>query len=128
MEIYERIMNRRKELGLTADAVADALGVSRSTIYRYESAYIEKVPLSSLEPLAKVLKTTPQFLMGWECDPDGFGQNDINHHLSTDETELIGNYNSLNIEGKKKLVERSRELLALGYKKGSLPEASSDTA
>ncbi len=69
MEIYERIMNRRKELGLTADEVADALGVSRSTIYRYESAYIEKVPLSSLEPLAKVLQTTPHYLMGWDNAP-----------------------------------------------------------
>jgi repressor LexA len=66
MTIYERIKNRRKELGLSADDVAEALGVSRATIYRYESSYIEKVPITSLEPLANVLKCTPAYLMGWE--------------------------------------------------------------
>lgn len=65
MTIYERIKNRRKELGLSAEAVADALGVSRATIYRYESSEIEKLPTSTLEPLAKILRTTPAYLMGW---------------------------------------------------------------
>ena len=31
MEVYERIKARRKELGLSADDVAAALGVSRAT-------------------------------------------------------------------------------------------------
>ena len=35
-------------------------------IYRYESNYIEKMPTTILEPLAKVLQTTPAYLMGWE--------------------------------------------------------------
>ena len=30
MTIYERIKKRRKELGLTADQVADSLGISRA--------------------------------------------------------------------------------------------------
>lgn len=58
--------NRRKELGLPADAVAAALGVSVATVYRYENGEIEKVPGSVLEPLAKVLNTTPAYLMGWD--------------------------------------------------------------
>lgn len=65
MEVYERIKNRRKELGLTADNVADALGVSRATIYRYESADIEKLPTTILEPLSKILHCSPAYLMGW---------------------------------------------------------------
>lgn len=67
--IYERIRQRRKELNLSADEVAKALNVSRATIYRYESSEIEKLPLNILEPLAKVLKTTPSYLMGWEESP-----------------------------------------------------------
>ncbi len=66
MEVYERIKNRRKELGLSADNVADALGVSRATIYRYESADIEKLPTTILEPLSKILHCTPAYLMGWK--------------------------------------------------------------
>lgn len=71
MEIYEKIKNRRKELGLSADDVAESLGVSRATIYRYESADIEKLPITSLVPLAKILKCSPGYLMGWDDDSDG---------------------------------------------------------
>lgn len=59
----------RKELGISADDVAKALGVSRATVFRYEKGDIEKVPGSMLEPLAKVLHTTPAYLMGWENNP-----------------------------------------------------------
>lgn len=66
MTVYERIKQRRKELGLTAEDVAAALNVSRATIYRYESAEIEKVPITAIVPLAKVLHTTPMEIMGWD--------------------------------------------------------------
>lgn len=57
---------RRKELGISAESVAAALGVSRATVFRYEKGDIEKVPGSFLEPLAKVLQTSAAYLMGWE--------------------------------------------------------------
>lgn len=66
MLIHERIKARRKELGLTAEKVAEALGVSRATIYRYESSQIEKVSINALVPLSKVLKCSPAYLMGWD--------------------------------------------------------------
>lgn len=66
MEINERIKNRRKEIGLSADEVANALHVSRATIYRYESKEIEKLPTNIIEPLAKVLKCSVPYLMGWD--------------------------------------------------------------
>ena len=66
MSIGQRIKNRRLELGLTVDEVAAKIGKNRATVYRYESSDIEDLPTSILEPLAKVLHTTPGFLMGWE--------------------------------------------------------------
>ena len=66
MTIGERIKERRTALGLSADDVAEKLNKNRATVYRYESSYIEKLPITVLEPLAKVLQTTPAYLMGWE--------------------------------------------------------------
>lgn len=66
MDIGERMKLRRKELKLSADVVAEKLGVSRSTIFRYEKGDIEKLPTNILDDIAEVLKTTPAFLMGWE--------------------------------------------------------------
>lgn len=64
MEIYERIKKRRKEIGLSAETVAEKLGVSPATIYRYEKKDIKKFPTDILEPLARVLCTTPSYLLG----------------------------------------------------------------
>lgn len=66
MTVGERIKQRRKELGLTVDEVAERLGKNRATVYRYESNEIENLPTPILEPLAKVLNTTPEYLMGWK--------------------------------------------------------------
>lgn len=66
MKIYERIKARREELGLSVIDVANALGVHRTTVYRYEDKDIEKIPIKSLRTLAKVLRCSPEYLMGWE--------------------------------------------------------------
>ena len=66
MDVSQRIKARRKQLGLSADDIAEALGVDRSTVYRYESQDIEKMPTQVIEPLAKILDISPAYLMGWE--------------------------------------------------------------
>ena len=70
MTVGERIKARRKQLGISADDLAAAIGVSRSTMFRYEKGDIEKVPGDTLVPIANALHTTPQYLMGWLSDPD----------------------------------------------------------
>lgn len=66
MSVGKRIKERRKELGLSVDDIADKLGKNRATIYRYESDEIENLPITVIEPLAEILKTTPSYLMGWD--------------------------------------------------------------
>lgn len=65
MTTGQRIKFRRKEIGMSAESLAEALGVSPATIYRYENGEIEKVPGDRLEPIANALHTTPAYLMGW---------------------------------------------------------------
>lgn len=60
--------DRRKAIGLSAERLAEMLGVSPATIYRYENGDIEKVPGDRLGPIANALQTTPAFLMGWEVE------------------------------------------------------------
>ena len=66
MNIGLRIKQRRKELGMSGEELAKRLGKNRSTVFRYENGEIENLPLDVLEPIAKALQTTPQYLMGWE--------------------------------------------------------------
>ena len=68
MTTGQRMSIRRKEIGLSAEKVAEILGVSPATIYRYENGDIDKVPGARLAPIANALQTTPAYLMGWEDD------------------------------------------------------------
>ena len=64
MTTGERMKMRRKELGIPVEYIANSLGVSVATIYRYENGDIEKVPGTVLEPLSKILQVSPAYLMG----------------------------------------------------------------
>ncbi|WP_026651348.1 helix-turn-helix domain-containing protein [Butyrivibrio proteoclasticus] len=101
MEIYEIIKNRRKELGLTADQVAEALHISRATVYRYESNEIEKLPITAIEPLAKVLRCSPGYLMGWSEEKEDAAA--IKLGITREEQALVTAYRSAD-EGTKAAV------------------------
>lgn len=70
MTTGDRMKSRRKELGYSAEYVANCLNLSPATIYRYERGDIEKIPGDILDPLARTLHTTPRYLMGWDEDDD----------------------------------------------------------
>lgn len=80
MSIGRRIKERRKQLGMSAEELAERIGKSAATVYRYESGDIAKVDSVILLPIADALQTTPGFLMGWEADEGGapFGKSIAN--------------------------------------------------
>lgn len=66
MTIGERIKNKRKERNISADSLAELLGVSRSTVFRYENSSIEKIPVHVFDRLCEILEVTPEELRGDE--------------------------------------------------------------
>lgn len=94
MNVGERIKQRRKSMKMSADQLAERVGVSRSTIFRYEKGDIEKVGPDVLKGIAKALNTTPSFLMGWD---------DIQEKKSKD-LEIISIYNELKTPRQKKVL------------------------
>lgn len=59
------IKKRRKELGLTLAELAAMVGLRDATIQRYESGEIQNIKKDTVLKLAKVLKCSPGYLMGW---------------------------------------------------------------
>ena len=51
MTIGERIKKIRKEKNISVDYLAKELGVSKTTIYRYEDSTIEKIPVNAFDKL-----------------------------------------------------------------------------
>lgn len=66
MDIGERIKRRREELGMSQAELARKVGyTSRSTITRIERDG-NGISQDKIVAIAKALRTTPSYLMGWE--------------------------------------------------------------
>lgn len=94
MDIYLKIKQRRLLLGMSQDELASKTGYKdRSSIAKIENGKVD-LSISKVSEFAKVLKTTPEYLMGWEenskelksvDDLDFSGINRIAAHFEGDE-------------------------------------------
>ena len=64
MTIGERIKTIRKSKKISVDTIATQLGISKTTIYRYEDSTIEKIPLQVIEKLSEILGVSLAELTG----------------------------------------------------------------
>lgn len=98
-----RIRDRRKELKVSAEQLADKIGISGSTMYRYENGDIEKMPTETLARIAAALNTSPAYFMGWIDEsssiiegkrsinnPKG-GENNVSNYDGDNSTYNFGN-------------------------------------
>ena len=60
----ERLRERRMELGLTLEEVAEAVGVSKSTVLKWETGTIEDMRVNKAAALAQVLNVSPLWVIG----------------------------------------------------------------
>lgn len=65
-EFGELIKALRMKRGMTLEEVGNIVGVSKSTVRKWETGDIANLRRDKIAALAKALGTTPQRLMGWE--------------------------------------------------------------
>jgi transcriptional regulator with XRE-family HTH domain len=70
LSIGDRIKEKRIEAGLTQTELGQSIHVSKVTVHKYETGFITNIPLEKIEMIAKVLGTTPAYLMGFDI-PQG---------------------------------------------------------
>lgn len=66
MNLGEKIKNRRLELNLTLEEVGKMVGVTKSTVMKWESGFIENMKRDKISLLAQALKVSPLWIMGLE--------------------------------------------------------------
>ncbi len=59
----EKLKNRRLELGLTLEQVGDIVGVTKSTVRKWESGIIENMGRDKIPLLANALNVSPEFII-----------------------------------------------------------------
>ena len=96
-DLIERIKERRLKLEMSYQDLSDATQISKSTLQRYETGYIKKVPINQIEILAKALHTTPSYLMGWDAPTFP------SLSLTQQEETHIKKYRQLDADGKEEI-------------------------
>lgn len=123
-EIGARIKDRRQELSMTLQDVANEVGISKSTVLRYENGSIGNIKLPVIEAIARSLQINPAYLLGKsnEKSVNLLSNQAIKtayayeKSTSLDESSqlLLSNYEQLNDEGKEKLISYSNDLVDTG--------------
>lgn len=63
-EIGKKLKSRRKSLNLTQSELAEKVGLTESSISRYESGRISTMPTSTVKRICEVLQIEPSELLG----------------------------------------------------------------
>lgn len=100
-EIGNRIKYARDLRGATLDDVAKKVGVTKSTIQRYENGKINTIKIPVVESIAMALNVNPSWIVGKSNDME----------LPTQKIpEIVQYYDMLNDIGKHEATKRVEEL------------------
>ena len=101
MEIKDILKNRRLERNMSLKDVADMVGVTISTISRWESGDISNMRRDRIVSYANALAISPSVIMGWE-EPPSRKQGNY-YELTESELDLIKKYRQLDADGKEEI-------------------------
>ena len=112
MKIGDRIKNLRKSKDMPQVELADKIGVSKQTMYKYENNIITNIPSDVIERIAKIFNVSEAYLMGWEDTSDKLYQQIAeSYYQYAKEQEMIEVYRQLNDHAQFVALENMKLLL-----------------
>lgn len=113
MTVGERIRNKRENLGISQTDLAKKIGISKQTLYKYETNIITNIPSNIIENIATILNVSPCILMGWESEQIH------TYHLCPKEEMLISDFRTLNEQGQEYILQ-TMDMVKDKYKKSNM--------
>lgn len=114
-----RIKELREAKGLTQEELAKLLNTKRQTVSKYEQGIVTNIPSDRIEAMARILETTPEYILGWETmSPEAQKNSDAIADITTrlfSDTAFFTAVNSL-CELRPDQFKRASELLDLFFK------------
>nr|DAP33617.1 MAG TPA: repressor protein [Caudoviricetes sp.] len=95
----QRIKDLRLSKGMAAEELAAKVGVAKTSIYRYETGAIEKMPATVLVSIADVLGVSTAYLLGVTNNPNETQQN------KSTENEIVTLVQSMSEDEKQMLLK-----------------------
>ena len=118
----ERIRKTREDQGITQVELAERIGESKQTLYKYEAGIITNVPAEKIELIAHILDVSPAWLMGWQENKYTITNvKSDSIQLTDEEMLLVSGYRAAS-------AERKAIILDLANKAAELKKAESSTS
>lgn len=97
--VGDRIKERRELIKMSQVELAEKMGVSKQTLYKYENNVVTNIPSDKIQIVAQILDISPSYLMGWE------------DNLSIDNADIIPDLMSDKelLDSVKKLIKLNKE-------------------
>ena len=88
MTIGERIKKLRTEkLHMSQIDFADAVGISKQLLYKYEHNIITNIPSDKIEIIADLCRVSPSYIVGWE-ESDVSDKDATKYYLNPETAEI----------------------------------------
>ncbi len=115
--VGNNIRMRRNMQGISQSALAEAIGESRQTVYKYESGLVSNIPLAKLELIAHALECSPTDLTGWKRESHPAFKEDPLPYLTEEEAALLESWH--------KATDKERRSIAFILSEYGMPEPKS---
>ena len=102
-EIGAKIRRKRKSLNLTQYQLAEKIGLTESSISRYESGKIPTMPTSTVNKICSVLQIEPSELLGLT----------VENSFEYDLKEILSKMDGLPLDIKKDLLEQFKQQIEM---------------
>lgn len=120
MTMGERIYQLRQEHNMPMADLAKHLGVGRTAIFKYEKGEVENIPKATIEKMAVLFGVSPAYIMGFDKWDNEKQLSDevalierIQAKWGKQAVALLENFDSLNDDGRKAIVEMAEDFSSL---------------
>ncbi len=104
MTVNQKIRIVRKEKNITTTVLAEKLGISQSTVVRYENGSVKYIPLDLLNKMADIFGCSVNDLIDGDFRYSQKKSRTLTKHLSEDEQNLLLKYRELSSKEKNAVI------------------------
>ena len=80
-ETAKKIRDIRKQKGISAEDLAEKIGMNRATYYRYESGDLKNLKFEKIQKIAEALDVYPVDLVVWEEEKPVLNEDELDDEL-----------------------------------------------
>lgn len=122
MGIGENLRKLRQISNMTLEEAGKKVGITKQTMFKYETGIVTNIPIPNIEKLAKLYSVHPAQIMGWTDEQPSETTPIKLAPIYQTRRRLALAYNAINDEGQVRVADYAEDLQISGrYDRDSLP-------